>query len=155
MRTTLTTFDPMSDLLAADALLERLFNGPRSTAPTSLNVPIGVFEKDGKLIVRVSAPGVRPEDLDISVENNILTIKGEFKHDEDLAEAKIYRREYAHGTFTRSLRLSEKLDLDKIDAEFKNGMVTVTIPSLEIPKPEARKISVRTAETPAIEAGVN
>ena len=105
---------------------------------------MAVFEKEGNYYVRAAAPGIEPADLSISIENNVLTIQGEFKQEEALQDAKVFRREYAYGTLTRSLRLPENVNVEKVDAEFKNGFVTITIPVLEEEKPKAHKIEVRT-----------
>lgn len=136
-----------------DSLLERLFGEPQTRWPqvstSTTTVPIAVYEKDNNLIVNASIPGVEPENIDISVDNGVLTIRGESKLEEAFQDARVYRREYAHGSFARSLRLPEQLDLDKIDAEFKNGFVTITIPSIAEPKSKAIKVPLRSTDTKA------
>ena len=145
---TLRTFDPTSEALTMDAVLERLFQPYRPTSNNPVhdaNIRLAVFEKEGSYYVRAAVPGIEPSDLNIAIENNVLTIQGEFKQEESLQDAKVFRREYAYGTFTRSLRLPENVDVEKVGAEFKNGFVTITIPVVEEEKPKAHKIEVRTA----------
>jgi len=153
MKSTLATYDPFADFRAMDAFFEKLWPTTR-VATTALNtsLPIGIFEKDGTVFVRASVPGINPGDIDISIENNILTIRGECKQEEEFAEAKVYRREYAHGTFSRSVRLPENLDFEKIDAEFKNGMVTIAIPMPAEPQPKTVKVPLRAHQTVPLEA---
>lgn len=114
-------------------------------ANAGLTLPLEILEKDGKVLVRAAVPGVAPEDLDVSVEDGVLAIRGELKREHEDKDVRVYRREYTYGTFSRSLRLPDDLDLDHVDAEFKNGFVTITLPRVEQPKPEVRKVEVRTA----------
>lgn len=139
-------FDPISEVQAIDSVLERLFQPyrPLQNNPVhDANLRLAVFEKENKYFVRAAVPGIEPNDLDISIENGVLTIRGEFKQEQELNEAKVYRREYAYGTFSRSVRLPENADIEKVDAEFKNGFVTITIPVIEEEKPKAHKVVVR------------
>jgi len=139
---TLVSWNPTHDLRAMDEMLDRLFNGPRTTN-TSAVLPIDVLEQDGKFILKSAIPGVNPEELDIQIENNVLSIKGEHKQESTSEEAKVYRREVAYGAFSRSIRLPENLNLEAVDAEFKNGVVTISIPKVEEPKPQPIKVNVR------------
>jgi len=139
---TLVSWNPTHDLRGMDEMLDRIFNGSRTTNASAV-LPIDVLEQDGKFIVRSTIPGVAPEDLDIEIENNVLSIKAEHKQEAMSEEAKVYRREVAYGAFSRSIRLPENLNLEAVDAEFKNGVVTISIPKVEEPKPQPIKISVR------------
>ena len=128
-----------------DEVFERLFGNPRSVNPASI-LPVDLLEQDGKLVVKAAVPGVSPEELDVQIENNILTIKGEHRQEQTNEDAKVYRREVAYGAFSRSIRLPENLNFSEIDAQFKNGVVTISIPKVEEPKPEAIKVNVRSAD---------
>jgi HSP20 family protein len=125
-----------------DDVFDRLFNGPRATNGLAI-LPIDVLEQDAKFIVRAAVPGVDPEELSLQIENNVLSIKGEHKDTHTSEEAKVYRREVSYGSFSRSIRLPQNLQLDAVDAEFKNGVVTISIPKVEEPKPQPIKINVR------------
>lgn len=143
---TLRAFDPTHEFQTMDAVLERLFQPARfSNNPVhDANIKLAVFEKEGKYFVRAAAPGIEPSDLDITIENGVLTIRGEFKQEEELQEAKVFRREYAYGTFTRSVKLPENVDIENVVADFKNGFVTITIPVIEEEKPKSHKVEIRT-----------
>lgn len=141
---TLVNFNPTNDLRMMEEVFERLF--PAQRVPSEAALPVDVYEQDGRLFVRAAVPGVAPDQLDVQVENNVLTIKGEHKQESTSEDAKVYRREVAYGSFSRAIRLPENLDLDKVDAEFKNGIVTISIPKIEEPKPEPKRITVRAGD---------
>jgi HSP20 family protein len=151
MTKTLVTFDPVRELRNMQQVFERLFEAPVREAGRGLTFPIDVFEKEGALVIRAAAPGVEPSGLDVQIEEDVLTIRGEAKSDVDLSDAKVYRREVSYGTFTRSVRLPEGLNLDQVDATFANGVVTITIPRVEPAQPATRKIEVRPAGAPSAE----
>ena len=111
-------------------------------------MPLDVLENDDTMIFRASVPGIDPANIDISIEDNVLTLKGETSNVEESKDVKVYRREITRGTFTRSIRLPENLNLDEANAEFQNGLMTITIPRLEKPK---KTIQVQVRQ-PAIEA---
>jgi HSP20 family protein len=144
---TLVNLNPHAEFRAMEEALERLFGAPaRTPNPGNAGVlPLDIIEREGKLIVRASIPGVDPNELDIQVEANVLTIRGESRQESEENE-KIYRREIVTGSFARSIRLPEGLDLNAIDAEFRNGVVTITLPRVIEEKPKALKVNVRTAE---------
>jgi HSP20 family protein len=106
----------------------RLFNGFYGSGQDSFAMPIDLWEEEGLLTVRASVPGVQPQDLKITIEDNVLTLSGESKKTETLEGAKVYRMETAYGTFSRSVRRHGKDDTDKVEASFENGVVTVTLP---------------------------
>ena len=105
-------------------------------------LPIDVLELDNHLVVKAAVPGVDPSQLDITLEDNILTIKGETTNEHENSNAKVYHQEYRYGSFTRSVRLPEGLNLEGVRADFNNGMVTISIPKLEEPKPKQIKIAI-------------
>lgn len=111
------------------------------------SLPIDVVEMEHSLIVKASVPGVDPNDIDVSLESNILTIKGELINSEVKESTKVFHQEIRHGAFTRSIRLPEGLNFDRVVAEFNHGIVTITIPKVEQPKPKQIKIAV----SPALE----
>lgn len=143
--------DPVNEIQQMSEMMDRLFGAPWRTTegPQSLVLPIDLYEQEGKLMIRAAVPGVKPDDLDIQVENNVLTISGETKCEDEIKDAKVYRREVSYGRFTRSIRLPENLDLEKIDAQFSNGIVTVSLPKVPEVKPQALKVPVRTADAEA------
>jgi HSP20 family protein len=107
--------------------------------PARASVPLDVYRKGEKFIVRVDLPGIDPKTLDLTIERNVLTIKAERSwtpaEDEEVLVA-----ERPQGTFTRRLFLSDGLDPDKISAQYEHGVLTVTVPVAESAK--SRKIEV-------------
>lgn len=90
--------------------------------------PIESYVKDGNLVVRVDVPGLEPKDLEISVLQNVLTIKGERKSEKEVKQENYLRREVSYGAFERQMNLPEGAMTDNVKANFKNGVVEVTIP---------------------------
>lgn len=135
--------NPLEDIRRFEESFNRLFSAP-APAPASHSIPIDVTEQDGKVMVRAAVPGISPDELEVTVEKNVLTIKGEHRHEELAEDGKVFRRENVYGVFQRSIRLSENLNTEGIEASFRHGMVTVTIPRREEEKPKALRIPVTT-----------
>lgn len=148
--------NPTAEARAIEDMFDRLFGSPVKPASNPMStLPLDIFEREGKLMLKASVPGIDPNDLEIQIENNVLTIRGETRHEEESKEDKVYRREVSYGSFSRSVRLPEGLNLDAVDAEFKNGLVTISLPRVPEEKPKAVKVSVRTAEatpTPEVQS---
>lgn len=149
MSRSLVTFDPIREINDMSGWMDRFFGSPTlrefpaGRFSQNLSLPIDIYEKDGKLTLKAAIPGVNAEDLDVSVQDHILTIRGETKQDEVTENDRVYRREYNYGSFTRSVRLPENVDLEKVEAKFDKGFVYVTIPIVEEPKPKALKVPVK------------
>jgi HSP20 family protein len=106
---------------------------------------VDIFETEHELVVRADLPGVNPQDLDIRVENNILTIRGERKFDSNKANEENYLRvERAYGPFSRSFSLANSVKSDAIKADYQNGVLTLSIPKREEAKPKQIKVNVGT-----------
>jgi len=150
MLRTLVNLNPTNEFRAMEEVFESLFGGSNKTNPNLLNLPVDITEHEGALFIRAAVPGVEPENLNISVEKNVLTIRGESSQSSNGENEKVYRREVSYGEFARSIRLPEGLDLDKVDADFKNGMVTIKLPRVPEEKPKTIKINVRSTETQPI-----
>jgi HSP20 family protein len=105
---------------------------------------VDIFEKDGNIVLTAELPGIDPKAVDIRVENNVLTLQGERKFDKELQKDSFHRVERAYGSFTRSFTLPNAVDTEKIKAEFKDGVLTLTIPKREEAKPKQIKVNVAT-----------
>jgi HSP20 family protein len=106
---------------------------------------VDIFETEHELVVRADLPGVNPQDLDIRVENNILTIRGERKFDSNKVNEENYLRvERAYGPFSRSFSLANSVKSDAIKADYQNGVLTLSIPKREEAKPKQIKVNVGT-----------
>ena len=116
----------------------------RGVAPARSWTPaVDIYEKDDTLILRAELPGVAKEDIDVTVEDGVLTLRGERKHEKDFEDATSYRRERWYGSFTRSFVLPETLDASRVAAKYDNGILQVTLPKAEAAKP--RKIAIQAA----------
>jgi HSP20 family protein len=103
---------------------------------------VDILEKDGNLILRAEVAGVEEKDIDLKLEGNVLTLKGEKKQEHKEDHNNYHRMESFYGLFTRSFTLPETADRDQIKADFKNGILTVTIP--QKPEVRPREIPVKT-----------
>lgn len=103
---------------------------------------VDIYEQEGNIVLKAEVPGVDPKDVGILVENNVLTLRGERKFDEDVKKESYHRVERSYGTFTRSFTLPNVVDVDKIKAEHKDGVLRVTLPKKEEAKPRQIQINV-------------
>ena len=92
-------------------------------------------------MVKGALPGVRPDEVDISVIGDILTVKGETKSEEETKDESYHRRELRYGAFARSIPLPTRVNHDKAEATFENGVLTITLPKAEEVKPKSIKIA--------------
>jgi HSP20 family protein len=101
----------------------------------SLAPAIDVVERDGTLVIKAEVPGCKPEDIDISINDGVLSISGEKKQEEETDENGFHHYERSYGSFTRSIRLPENVDLSSIQAACTEGVLSVTMTKTEEEKP--------------------
>jgi HSP20 family protein len=128
-------------------LFEEFFNGfpffeSASDSHDHWAPSVDIMEKDGNLILRAELPGLNEKEIDLKLEGNILTIKGERKMENEDEKGTYHRIESYYGAFTRSFRLPDTVDYEKISAEYKNGVLKVTIPQKPEVKPREIPVSV-------------
>jgi HSP20 family protein len=100
-----------------------------------------MFEKEDKVVIKAELPGLDKKDVSLDLQNGVLTLKGERKHENEVKEESFYRREMCYGKFVRSFSLPVDIDADQIKAEFQNGLLTVEIPKPEEHKPKQIKVN--------------
>lgn len=139
--------DPFAGLTSMHSQLDDMFNnffsGLPSVQPTQTVPTMDVYSEDDKqLVAEVHAPGFTKDDVDVSVHNGILEIKGE-KHEkeEDKGKKRSYMMRESHASFYRRLALPDYADEDNVDAEFHGGVLKVTVPFKELPQPKKIAIS--------------
>ena len=117
---------------------------------------VDIYETENELVVKADLPDVNPQNLDIRVENNILTIRGERKFESKVNEDNYLRVERAYGSFSRSFSLANSVKTDDIKADYQNGVLTLSLPKREEAKPKQIKVTVGThaVGTHAMAAGV-
>ena len=108
---------------------------------------VDIYETENELVIKADLPEVNPQELDIRVANNILTIRGERKFEKKVNEENYLRVERAYGSFTRSFSLANSVNSEEIKADYQNGALTLHIPKREETKPKQIKVTVG---TPAI-----
>lgn len=143
---TLVRFDPFRDLSQLQNRVNRLFTDTRASGLEedpfqSFSPAVDIFERGDNLILSAELPGVRREELDLKVEGNVLTIRGERVRDKTIQEEQYHRVERSYGTFSRSFTLPSTVDAARIQARFKDGILEVTLPKAEDAKP--KKIDVQ------------
>jgi HSP20 family protein len=145
---TITRFDPFRELTTLQDRMNRLFGDvylrDEDIAQRGNWVPpVDIFETAGRdLVIKVELPDVNREDVEVTVENSTLTIRGEKKIPADVKEEQFRRVERRYGHFTRSFTLPNTVDAGKVSAEFKNGVLTVKLPFKDEAKPRTINVEV-------------
>ena len=137
----LSHFDPLASFRMFEDAVTRLVNEPHAARPWSPAVDI--YETDNDLVLKADLPDVDQKDIDVHVENQTLTIAGERKFDREDSGKGYHRIERSYGSFMRSFAVPNAFDTDKIGAEFKNGVLTVTLPKKEAAKARQVKVEVK------------
>ena len=140
----LTHFDPLSTLptfrFFEDALT-RLVSEPRTARPWSPSVDI--LENENSLVLRADLPDLKLADIEVRVENQTLTIKGERKFEKEENVKGYHRIERSYGSFVRSFAIPTTVEPDKVAADYKNGVLTIRLPIKEAAKPRQVKVEVK------------
>lgn len=145
----IVTYSPFHDLHRFADMMDRMWDA--EPALGGAGVPMDVWEQNNDIFIKAAVPGVDPNKIDLSLENGVLTISGEFgdEHETPTNERKMYHREMRYGRFTRSVTLPENADEDHIGAEYRHGYLTIRIPRLQRPeKTETKKLPIRNADNP-------
>jgi HSP20 family protein len=143
---TLDRWDPFRSSFS-DTQLSRLFSDFFGRASQEQNLTtwapaVDIYEGEHELVVKADLPDIKPEELDIRVENNILTIRGERKFEKKVDEKNYLRVERAYGSFARSFSLANTVNTEAIKADYKDGVLTLSIPKREEAKPKQIKVNV-------------
>jgi len=148
--TTIARLEPFRGLSTLQDQFNRLFNESFRThteesALTSWAPAVDIYETPNELVVKADLPDVNEKDIDVRVENNLLTIHGERKFDKSVSEENFLRVERTYGSFSRSFSLPNTVNAEAIGAEYKNGVLTVTLPKREESKPRQVKVTINAA----------
>ncbi|MGW8224642.1 MAG: Hsp20/alpha crystallin family protein [Anaerolineales bacterium] len=148
-------WDPFREMMVLRNPVDRVVDGELALAPESWksfnwSVALDVVESEDEYLVKASVPGINPEDLEITFEDNRLTIKGEVKEESEVNEARYHLRERRFGTFSRSIKMPSGIDSDKIEANYEKGVLELHLPKVEEVKP--KKIAIKTSSTKVIDA---
>jgi HSP20 family protein len=133
-------WEPFSELVTMRDDMDRLFDvffGTQSQTIDDLWRPsIDIEESNGNLMVRAEIPGMKKEDIKVSVKEDMLTISGERKQENETRDKTFHRIERSYGQFRRMIRLPAEVDADKVKATYKDGVLNVTLPKPESMKPK-------------------
>ena len=148
--TNLTRWEPTREMMTLREAMDRLFDDA-FTRPFSLmreggsnwsSPTIDMYQTDNEVVVKAALPGIKADEVQINVTGDILTIKGEMKHEEEKKDKSWHIREHRWGAFERSVQLPTGVIADKAKADFDNGILTITLPKSEEVKPKT--ITVKT-----------
>jgi HSP20 family protein len=137
----LTHYDPLAPLRQFEDAFTRFFTEPQSNRPWSPSVDI--YETENELVLKADLPDVELKDIDVRVENQTLTLAGERKFEKKDAAKGYHRLERSYGNFVRSFAVPSSFDTDQINASYKNGVLSVTLPKKEAAKPRQIKVEVK------------
>ena len=145
-------WEPFRDLVSLQDRMNRMFDESFRTARTgnaddwalggSWAPAVDIYEQDGNIVMKAELPGVDPKAVDIRLENNTLTLRGERKLDKEVKEDSYHRVERAYGAFSRSFTLPTVVDQGSIKAEYRDGVLKLVLPKREEAKPRQIQINV-------------
>lgn len=144
----MTRWDPFRNMTTLQEQVNRLFENRFQTgrednsALTAWAPAVDIYETENELVLKADIPDVNEKDIDIQVENNTLTIRGERKFEEKAKEDNYLRVERTYGSFSRSFSLPNTVDTEAVKAEYKDGVLTVELPKRPESKPKQVKVNV-------------
>lgn len=140
-------WDPVREMVGMRDQMDRIFEDFFSRSPVSYEgygvVNLDMVQTDDEVIIKASVPGIKPEDLNISVTGDTLTIRGEMKNKDEVKDANYNLREIKYGSFARSVLLPSQVIADKAKAEFENGMLKLVLPKAEEVKPKTITVKAK------------
>ncbi|MCH8801780.1 MAG: Hsp20/alpha crystallin family protein [Chloroflexi bacterium] len=151
----LTRWDPLYEIRRARRLANRRWAGFPTFAAVAgyfdgaerqdWSIPLDIVRDGDNVTVKASLPGVKPEDIDVTIEDGVLTIKADTNVEEEREDGGYVVRERRAGSFHRSLRLSDHVDTDKVEPRYENGVLTITLPVAESKKAKHLTVAVGAA----------
>jgi HSP20 family protein len=148
---TMIRWDPYREMLNLRQTMDRMFEDTflwpaRSQYEMSGgNLPLDIYQTKNDVVVKAALPGLKPEEVDISLSGETLTIKGEHREEKEIKEAEYIRREHRYGSFSRTVTVPVAIQSDKAQATFENGILTLTLPKAEAVKPKQIKVKAKDA----------
>lgn len=143
--------DMMRDLESMQSRMNRLFNdffGGREAEeqdlmPSAWNPAVDVIENEDSFVIEAELPGMKKDEIKISLTNDVLIVQGEKKIEKQEKKKNYHRTERSYGSFSRTFSLPGNVKSDKVDAEFNNGVLTITIPKSEEAKPKQIDVKIK------------
>ncbi len=146
----LVRWDPFREMITLREAMDRLLD-EALTRPLALGMAenlgwmpqIDMYQTDNEVVVKATVPGVKPDDLHITITGDVLTIRGEVKEEEEVKGVTYHLRERRFGTFSRSLPLPVPVQADKAKAEFEDGILVLTLPKAEEVRPKTIEVKAK------------
>jgi HSP20 family protein len=144
----LTRWEPVREMMTLREAMDRLFDDA-FTRPINLrdggwtSPAVDMYQTDDEVVVRAALPGFKADEVQINVTGDVLTLRGEIKHQEEKKERAWHIREHRWGSFERSVALPTEVTADKAVADFENGILTITLPKAEEVKPKTITVKAK------------
>lgn len=141
----ISRWEPMHEMMTLREAMDQLFNDAFTrpiTAGTALP-NIDLYQTEDAVVVKAALPGLKPEDVQLSVTGDTLTLRGEFRQENEQKDATYHIREQYSGRFERSVLLPTEVQSEKAKAEFENGLLTISLPKAEAVKPKTITIKTK------------
>lgn len=152
--TVITRWDPFREFSTLQDRMNRLFRdsyGPEgreeSLTSTTFAPPVDVYEDEHNVTLKIEVPGIDEKDIDVRIENNVLTVHGERKFEKEEKEENFRRVERQYGSFTRTFTLPNTVDSEKVSANYEKGILKLTLPKKAEAKPKQIKVNVGSEKT--------
>jgi HSP20 family protein len=143
----LIRWEPMRDMIslreAMDHLFDEAFTRPTRALDSFRAPAIDMYQTDDEVVVKAALPGMKADQVQISVTGDLLTLKGEFKEKEETEEKAYHIREQRYGAFERSVMLPTQVQSDKAKAEFEDGVLTIALPKAEEMRPKTITVKAK------------
>jgi HSP20 family protein len=138
-------WEPFRDMMSLRDAMDRMFEEGGFRAPVPFgwgegSMAVDMYETDDSVIVKTAIPGVKADDIDVSVTGDTLTVRAETKEEEEIKRENYLRRERRFGSYCRSVTLPGGLETDRADADYSDGILTLTFPKAEAVKPKSIKV---------------
>jgi HSP20 family protein len=152
--TVITRWDPFREFSTLQDRMNRLFResyGPEgreeSLTTTTFAPPVDVYEDEHSVTLKIEVPGIEEKDIDVRIENNVLTVHGERKFEKEEKEENFRRVERQYGSFTRTFTLPTTVDAEKVSANYDKGILKIALPKKAEAKPKQIKVNVGSEKT--------
>jgi HSP20 family protein len=143
----LTRWEPVREMMtlreAMDRLFDDAFTRPISLSGGSVVPAIDLYQNDDEVVVKAALPGLKADDVQISITADVLTLRGEFKQETEQKDTTYHIREQRFGSFERTVMLPTDVQTDKAKADFENGVLTIALPKAETVKPKTISIKAK------------
>jgi HSP20 family protein len=142
-------WEPFRDLMTTQREFDRLFKeafspffGEGGLSTRTWAPPVDIYETENDIVLKAELPGIDPKDVEVRVEDSTLYLRGERKFEKEVKDEDYHRVERSYGSFARSFSLPNSINTEKVKAEYKDGLLTLTLPKREEAKPKTIKIDV-------------